>query len=161
MKTRFVSARRVLTVALGMGAALVMGVAFALWTQTGTGSGSAKAIQASPSTVTVDTAAATTGADLYPGFTGGDLYLQVNNPNPYPVRFTDVDAKTVTSSNEAACPASNITLADKSGLTIDLPANSGAVSKSVADVVTLAGSAPDGCQGVSFTVAVALTGTQQ
>ncbi|CAA9338957.1 MAG: hypothetical protein AVDCRST_MAG72-685 [uncultured Nocardioidaceae bacterium] len=151
------SRRAAVTVALTIGA-LFVGVAFASWTADGTGSGSAKATSAVSSTVTADTAS----ADLYPGFTDGDLYFKVNNPNPYAVRFTAMTPGAVTSSDPTGCPASNITVASKSGLTIDVPANtSTAVSKTVTDAVSMAGGAPNGCQGVTFTVAVTLSGGQQ
>ncbi len=158
MATKISSARRMVIVAGGVACALVMGVAFALWTQTGTGTGSAKALQAAPSTVAVDSAT----ADLYPGFDGGDLYFKVDNPNPYPVRFTSMTAGAVTSSNPTGCPESNATVANKSGLSIDVPANTTtAVSKTIADVVTLASNAPNACQGVTFSINVTLSGAQQ
>ncbi len=155
--SKIFSRRTAVTAALTAGA-LCMGVAFAVWTSSGSGSGSAKALSAVNSTVTAETGT----ADLYPGFTGGDLFFTVNNPNPYPVRFTSMTPSTVTSSNETACPATHVTVASKSGLTIDVPANtSTAVSRTIADAVTLAGAAPDGCQGVTFTVSLSLSGLQQ
>lgn len=158
MKTKSSFPRRVLMVAFGAGTALALGVAVAMWSQTGTGSGSAKALDAAPSVVTAGTAT----ADLYPGFTQGDVYFKVTNPNPYPVRFTSMTAGTVTSSDPTNCPASNVTVAGKTGLTIDIPANtSTAVDSTIADVVSMASGAPDGCQGKTFTVAVTLTGSQQ
>jgi len=39
--------------------------------------------------------AATGAADLYPGFTGGDVHFTLSNPNPYPVTFTTMTAGTV------------------------------------------------------------------
>ena len=157
---RKTSPRRILvTASLALGA-LFIGVAFAAWTATGTGSGTAKAISGSSSTVTTDAAGAV--ADLYPGFNAGTVYFQVDNPNPYPVRFTTMTAGAVTSSDEANCPASNVTVANKSGLTIDVPANTTtAVSRTVTNAVSMASAAPDGCKGQTFTIAVSLSGTQQ
>src|SRR3954452_23841610 len=76
------------------------GVAWALWSASGSGSGTAKALTAQTVTVT----AATGTADLYPGYALGDVYFNVTNNNPYPVRFTSITPGTITSSNQAACP---------------------------------------------------------
>ncbi len=160
MKTRSNFARRAMTVAFGVGAALAVGIAFAVWTQTGTGSGEAKASNAQASVVT----AGTSTADLYPGFNGGDLYLQVTNPNPYPVTFTSMTAGSVTSSDTTACPNVNVTATGKTGLSITVPANTNtanAVSATITDVVSMIKAAPDGCQNKTFTVGVTLDGTQQ
>jgi len=69
-------------------------------------------------------------------------------------------AGSVTSSAPGACPASNLTVADTTGLALDVAANATSGSLSISDVVTLASAAPDGCQGVTFTVAVTLVGSQ-
>jgi hypothetical protein len=149
--------RLAVTAALVVGA-LTMGVAFAMWTASGSGSGSAKAIEATASAVSGRAGT----ADLYPGFTNGDLYFTVNNPNPYPVRFTSATFGTVTSSDPVACPATNVSPdASASGLTIDVPANdTTGTDAAIADVVNMASAAPNECQGVSFTIAVTLSGTQ-
>lgn len=137
---------------------LVAGVAFANWTASGSGSGAAKAASATASTVT----AGSPTADLYPGQTEGDVYISVDNPNPYAIRFTSASFSTVTSGNEAGCPASNVTVdASATGLTIDVPAGSAGVASTITDVVSMAGNAPNACQGVTFTIAVTLSGTQQ
>ncbi len=135
---------------------LVAGVAFATWTADGTGSGTARARTAQ--TITVN---ATTGtADLYPGFTQGDVHFILTNTNPYPVQFTSMTPGAITSSAPVACPASNLTVAPASSLGLDVGANATSGSLSIDGVVTLASAAPDGCQGVTFTVAVSLTGSQ-
>jgi len=132
------------------------GVAFALWTANGTGSGQARAVTATTITVT----AATGAADLYPGFTGGDVFFTLTNTNPYPVTFTSMTPGAITSSNEAACPASNLTVATASGLSLAVGANTTSATLSIADKATLATAAPNGCQGISFNVALTLTGSQ-
>jgi hypothetical protein len=132
------------------------GLAFALWNASGSGSGRAQALTAQSVTVN-----ATTGsADLYPGFTLGDLFFTLTNPNPYPVTFTAMTAGAVTSSDPAGCPATNVTVVDASGLTLPVGANATSGTLSIADVVTMAGAAPDACQGDTFTVALTLTGSQ-
>jgi hypothetical protein len=132
-------------------------VAFALWSANGVGTSSAKALTAQSLTVT----AATATADLYPGFTLGDIFFSVNNPNPYPVTITSMTPGTVTSSSPTLCPATNVTVASASGLNIPVAANSTASGQAIANVVTMASTAPDGCQGVTFTINLTLTGSQQ
>jgi hypothetical protein len=135
---------------------LVAGVAFATWTSNGTGSASARARTAQ--TVTVS---ATTGAaDLYPGFDGGDLHFTLTNANPYGIEFTAMTPGVVTSSSPVACPATNLDVDAESGLSLAVGADTTSGALSIADVVTLDGAAPDGCQGVTFTVAVTLSGAQ-
>lgn len=90
------------------------GVAVALWSATGSGSGQAQATTA----VAAEIAAASGEPDLFPGFTDGDVSFTITNDNPYDIEFTDMTAGTVTSSDEANCPASNVTVAGASGLSL-------------------------------------------
>lgn len=135
---------------------LTAGLAIALWSSDGSGSGRAAAISAQ--TVTVN--AATGAADLYPGNTQGDVHFTLTNANPYPIRFTDMTPGAITSNDETNCPASNVTVGSETDLTLDVAANATSGPLSIADVVTLVSGAPDGCQGVTFTIALNLTGTQ-
>ena len=141
---------------IGLIFTLIAGVAFAAWTADGTGSANARARTAQDLTVN----AVTGTADLYPGFTDGDLHFTLTNPNPYAVEFTSMTPGSVTSSAPGACPASNLTVDSASGLSLPVAANATSGTQSIADVVTLAAGAPDGCQGVTFTVAVTLSGAQ-
>ena len=135
---------------------LTAGLAVALWSANGTGSGNARALTAQ--TVTVN---ATTGtADLYPGFTGGDVHFTLTNTNPYPVTFDAMTPGAITSSAPGACPASNVTAASATGLSLPVGANATSGAQSISNVVTMAAAAPDGCQGVTFTIALTLTGSQ-
>jgi hypothetical protein len=131
------------------------GAAAALWSASGTGSGTARSVTAQTVTVT----AATGAADLYPGFTGGDVHFTLTNPNPYAVTFDSMTAGAITSSNPA-CAATNVTVIGATGLSIPVVAGATNVAASVPNVVSMDGGAPDACQGVSFTVALTLTGTQ-
>ena len=143
--------------ALVAGVLLISGVAaFALWSSTGTGSGNARALSAVDITVTATTGA----ADLYPGFTDGDVFFTSANTNPYPVTFTSMTSGTVTSGDEVNCPASNVTVANATGLSLLVPAGATAEPGTIADVVTMDAAAPDGCQGVVFTIGLTLTGVQ-
>ena len=136
--------------------ALGAGIAYALWSGEGTGSGRARATVAVGATL----APADGTPDLYPGFTGGDLYFTIDNPNPYQITFTDMTAGAVTSSDETACPAANVTVTSPvTGLSLVAPpGTSGQLS--ITDVVSMSPDAPDGCQGVAFDIALTLVGTQ-
>ena len=143
---------------LGLAAVIVAaaGTAYALWSSTGSGPGRAEAIEAQSITVT----AATGAADLYPGFAGGDVHFTLTNPNPYPVTFTSMAPGAITSSNPGSCAASLVTVDPASGLGLTVGAGQTTGTQSIADVVALDASAPDGCQGVSFTIQLTLTGAQ-
>ena len=148
--------KKAAAVAAILGLALTAGISVALWTSSGTGSGRARTLTAQ--TITVN--AATGSADLYPGFSGGDLHFTMTNPNPYGVVFTSMTPGAVTSSDPTNCPASNLTVVPASSLSLPVGANATSGVSTIANVATLATSAPDGCQGVSFDVAVTLTGSQ-
>jgi hypothetical protein len=145
--------KKVAILAGALAALLAVGVAFATWTATGSGSGNAKALGA-PATVTVN--ASTGTADLYPGFTQGALYFTLTNTNPYGITFTaaDFSGVTITSSDQPNCPASNVSMTSSSATGLSLHVNGNATSgqESIANVVTMALAAPNGCQNVVFTV---------
>lgn len=152
--------RRMKTVAigagLGVGVATVSAIGFAAWTVTGAGTTSDKALTAAAVTLT---ASATPTADLYPGASGAAQFT-VTNPNPYAVTINTLTFGTVTSSDPTNCPATNITTTAKTGLSIAVPANGTSAPQSVASSFTMATTAPNGCQGVTFTVAATATGVQ-
>jgi hypothetical protein len=148
--------KKIVVSAVAAAVGLTLGAAYAMWSADGTGSGSASALTAE--TVVVN--ASTGAADLYPGFADGDVHFTLTNDNPYPVTFTASTAGDVTSSNPSGCPASNLTVDAARGLTLTVAAGRTSGEQSIADVVTLDGDAPDACQGVTFTVALTLTGTQ-
>jgi hypothetical protein len=156
MHRRHSSKKKVAVVGLVVAALLGGTVAYALWSANGTGSGNAKALTAQ--TITVN--ASTGTADLYPGFTGGKVYFTLTNPNPYAVTMTNMTSGAITSSDPTNCPSSNVTVGNASGLTLNAPANSTTGQLSISNVASMAVGAPDGCQGVTFTVALTLTGTQ-
>ena len=157
MKRPRISPRHIAAGAVAVAAVgALYGTAIASWTSSGTGSGSAKA--ATSQSVTVN--AAVGGADLYPGFTGGDLHFTLTNPNPYAVTFTSMTPGTVVSSDPTNCPGSNVTATSKSGLSLSVAAGATSGTLSIVDVVSMTASAPNGCQGVVFTIPVTLTGAQ-
>ena len=131
-------------------------VAVAAWVTGGTGSGYAKAGTAQAlSTVDVS---ATTSATLYPGATG-DVELEIDNPNPYPVRVTAVSGNgTITSNAGAACNASTgVSFTNRSGLTLDIGANTSAAF-TLSGAVAMTNASDNSCQGAVFTIPVSLTG---
>lgn len=137
-------------------------VAYALWAGTGTGAGRARATTAVAATVDpVDCAAQPGCIDLYPGYTAGDVYFTITNPNPYDITFTDMTPGAVTVlPGNPGCPAGAIVVAPASGLALAAPANATTAELSVLDVVTMVDTAPNECQGASFDIALTLTGEQ-
>jgi hypothetical protein len=151
--------RRKIAAAAGIGTIGAAGiVAYAAWSAAGTGSGSAKALTAQTITAT----AASGTADLYPGGPAGTVYFTLSNPNPYAVTMTGVSYGTITSSDPINCSATNASIDAGAPSTVSFPlsAHASGVSDSIPGVLALAHAAPDGCQGVSFTVALTLSGAQ-
>lgn len=139
-------------------------IALALWSAQGTGSGRARATTAVNATITpVNCTPSPACADLYPGFTDGDLYFTITNTNPYDITFTDMTAGAITvdAGHAAGCPATSITVdSPVTGLSLVAPAGSTTAQRSIADVVTMIAAAPNGCQGASFDIVLTLTGLQ-
>lgn len=136
---------------------LVGGIANAMWAARGAGSGRAAA---SPG-VSVSVTASTGSAELYPGYSSGDATFTLTNTNPYAVTFTDMaTVGTAISSNPTDCPNLNVTAVGKSGIDLVVAANSTSAPVTITDVVTMISTAPNGCQGKTFDIALTLTGTQ-
>jgi hypothetical protein len=150
------SKRTIVVTALVLAVGVVaVGVGLGAWSISGTGNGAAKATTAS--SITLADASAYTSADLYPGATG-NLKLRATNPNPFPVRITAVSGNgTITSDKGAACDASTgVTLANQTGLTLDLAAGATA-TLTVPNSVSMGNSSDNSCQGAVFTVPVSVT----
>lgn len=147
--------KRATILSLALTLVLAGGIGFTLWSSTGSGSGNAKAI--TPVDVTVS--AVTGTADLYPGFTAGDLYFTLTNTNSYDITFTSMTPGTITT-GAAGCAATDITVASASGLSIVVGAGSTSGTLSIADVVSMVSAAPDACKGATFTVGITLSGAQ-
>ena len=134
-------------------------IVLAAWSTSGSGNGYAKAGTASA--LTLGDASASTTADLYPG-ASGTVKLVVTNPNNFPVRITSVAkqaAGTITSDKGAACNASTgVTFNNQTGLTLDLPANSGPTTFSLSGAVSMTNASDNTCQGAVFTIPVDVTG---
>lgn len=161
------SRRAVVAVAAALALVWGGGVAYAYWAATGTGTataGSATALPLGVSAVTSPT------ATLYPGKTE-DLGLLLSNANPYPVSLTKLTAAAVASSDPVACPVANVVLPAAvtaalatGGYTlptpVSVPAGATATAASLSGFITLAATAPDGCQAKTFTVSLSFSGSQ-
>jgi hypothetical protein len=155
---------RFLTIAVSVAAvcALTAGIAWAAWTVSGAGTGAGAATVAQSLTVTALTPSGA-AATLYPGGPAGSVYFQVANPNPFAVTITGLTWGTPTSAFTTGCPNANISLDASAPTTVSIsvPANATAATYSIPNVLDLAHSAPNGCQGVAFNIPVTVTGAQQ
>jgi hypothetical protein len=154
--TRGRLSRKGTIVAVLVGTVFAAGIALAAWTASGNGSGYAMATTAQPLT-TVDVSA-TTAATLYPG-ADGNVKLEINNPNGYPVRFTGVagNGSITVDGGHAACNVASVAFTDQSSLTLDVGAGT-SVAFTLTGAVHMYGTANDSCQGATFTIPVSLTG---
>jgi hypothetical protein len=144
--------RKVVVLAVSLAAAVGASAAFAAWTVGGGGNGTATATTAQNLTTSV----ATTTAALYPGITGADLYLTVNNPNPFPVAISSVNANGAATADAGhpTCVTTGVSFTT-TAVTQTIPA-SGSASFTVAGVA-MDNTSDNGCQGATFTVPVTFT----
>ena len=148
--------KRTTAVAVFLGFLLSAGIAFAAWVASGSGSGTASAI--TPQTVTVT--AHTGTADLFPG-ADGKVFFTLTNANPYSITYTSATVGTITSGDTGNCASSNVTgNTGLTGLTLQVGASTTSGTLSIPAAVHMAHAAPNGCEGVAFTVALTLTGSQ-
>ncbi len=129
--------------------------AFAAWTVGGGGSGTATAVSAQ--NLTTGTAATT--AALYPGISGANLSLSVNNPNPFPVTITSVNADGAAvpdATHASGCVTTGVAYAT-TATSKAIPAN-GSSSFTVAGV-SMSNASDTGCQGATFTIPVSFSAT--
>lgn len=143
-----------LALSLGVGG----GTAWAYFTSTGSGTGHATV--GSPVSLTITATSGT--ADLLPGGTGA-VYFTLTNNNPFGVTFTQVaTGATVVSTNIVACPSANVSISPALPYTftpaVTVSANTTSGTKSIANLVALANTAPSACQNVTFTVTLTLQG---
>ena len=148
--------KRAIVTSLFLGVVLASTVALASWLATGTGKGYAKAGTAQP--LTTNVAAVTTGL-LYPGG-NGDVYITVNNPNPYPVSVTGVTGTTaiVTTDNNSTCDAATgVTFTNQTPSTFTVAANSTG-SMTFTGAAHMSNASDNTCQGETFAIPVSITG---
>jgi hypothetical protein len=79
------------------------------------------------------------------------LPLTVTNPNDHAIRVTSIEVS-VTKTSTASCDASFLSTPDYTGSGFVVPADG---SSMVSLPITMARSAPDACQNVTFTLAYA------
>jgi hypothetical protein len=132
---------------------------YAAWTASGTGNGYAKAGTA----VDLTTSVATATASLYPG-TDGNVKITINNPNPYPVRVTDItgNGAITASGGIGTCTTTGVTYTAQHSLTIDVAAKTGGVdgttTTTLANAAHMDNTSDNGCQSATFTIPVTLAG---
>ena len=141
-----------------IGHSAVNGAAYASFNSTDSGSRSATA----GSTITVTVTATTGTADLLRGGSGA-TYFTLKNANSFGVTFTGVETGAkVVSNNTGACANSYISIGPALPYAfspaISLAAHATSVTQSIPNVVKLLSTAPTGCQGVTFTVTLTLSG---
>jgi hypothetical protein len=151
-----------LVLALGTATALLAavgtGTAFAYFVGgTGSGSGTAATGQA----LTITATAATLSGTLYPGATS-DLVVTITNPYP---NMTMVVASAVAEGTLTESGGTGTCSNGNTGVNVTTPSGitNGTIPASTSKSVTLSGaiqmtsSSPNGCQGATFTVPVAVT----
>lgn len=147
--------RKLIGTGLTVIALAAVGLVYAAWTASGGGQGYAKATNAQALT-TVDVSASTT-ATLYPG-ADGDVLVRVSNPNPYPVRVTDVTGSGAITADAGhpACVTTGVTFTNQTGLTLDVPGG-GQTQTSLSGAAHMSNASDNGCQGATFTIPVTFT----
>jgi hypothetical protein len=137
-----------------------VGLVYAAWTTNGTGSGYAQAGQSQAlSTIDVSASVTTLPNKLYPG-TDGDVLVQVHNPNPYPVRVTQIAANgaVTAAGGTGTCTTTGVSLTTPQTVTIDAAANANSAVTTLTNAAHMSNASQDGCQTATFTIPVSLTG---
>ena len=145
--------RKLAVFMLVMTGATGVGIAFAVWTVGGSGTGTATAT----SSANLTTSVATTTAQLYPGISGANLYLTVNNPNPFAVTVTSVNANGAAVpdvAHAAGCVTTGVVFTTQA--TSQTIAANGSLSFTVPGV-SMTNASDNGCQGATFTIPVTFT----
>jgi hypothetical protein len=152
---KYISRGRIAAAVAGVLVVGTGGAAFAYFHTTGSGTGSVSTGTA----VNVTISAATASNDLFPG-RSGTVSFRLTNTNPFTANFKSVTAASVTSGNQNACPASNITVATLpySISTISVAPGQTKSSQTITGLISMSSGAPSTCQGVSFTVSLTLAG---
>jgi hypothetical protein len=163
------SVKRAIVIGTTLAVAGTATAAYAAWNATGTGNAYAQAGSAQELQITQ----ATTGATLYPGATG-DAFIQVKNPNSYPVEINTIawtPSDGVQASHVAAgasCNNTGVYFGDFSKSTIGsngvlsglkLALGAGETKTFTLDqAVRMINNSEDGCQGATFSIPVKVTG---
>ncbi len=141
----------VIAVVLGLGA----GAAYGYFLGGGSGSGAASTGADPP--VTVVAASGTATDTLSPG-TSGDLLVELDNPNNFPVEIVSVTgAGAVTGSGGiGTCTDTGVTVPTQTGLSVTVAPGVN-VAVQIPDGVTMGASWDSSCPGATFQVPVTIT----
>jgi hypothetical protein len=148
---RFMLAISAACLVAGLGA----GAAYAYFTSSGSGSGGASV--GSMQTVTLAAATATPKTSLLPGATG-DVTLEVDNPNSFPVTLVNVtQAGAITAdSGHPSCTDTAVTFTNQTSLGQTVPPSS-TVTVDLPGAVAMGQASSPGCQGATFSIPVTIT----
>ena len=148
--------KRITIGSLVVGVLMAGSIAFAAWTTNGAGSGYVAA--GSEQDLTTLPVAASTTSLLYPNGTA-DVKVKISNPNPYKVLVTAINNGTGSIlSGDGTCDASNgVAFANQSG-SWTVPA-AGTLIVTLANAASMSNASVNACQGQTFAIPVALTGT--
>jgi hypothetical protein len=124
------------------------GIAYAAWSSTGAGTGQVTAQGSVDSTITGNG-----GTGLYPGATNVTFTVTIDNPNPYPVKVTKINAGTSTAIG--ACAAGTVTSAEVLNPAGSITANGG--TKTYALQATMIGNPDESCKGRTFDLPLTAT----
>jgi hypothetical protein len=150
--------RRTVTGGLALAAALGGTAAWAYWSVGGSGAGSAGTGSLQPITVTALVAGDQAGSALLPGGPAAGVVLRVHNPNPFPVRLSDVAAAGPVTTDVAhpGCTTTGVTFIPPTEP--DIPVAAGTTQlvdlPAAASMATTSSSA---CQGARFAIPVTVT----
>lgn len=152
-------------VAIGTAGATVLGggLAYAFWSTSASGSGTSGT--GTPKPLVISSTGVANPADLVPGGAGAvgvkiDNTVSGGNGNNFSVQVSKVNTLTVTSSDETNCPAANVTANQTLPYTLPTAISVGAntsVTTTIASLVKLSSSAPDLCQGKTFTISLTMS----
>jgi hypothetical protein len=99
-------------------------------------------------------------ADLFPGGAGAAQFT-IDNPGDAAVQLVSVSFGAASSSDPGRCGANYLTVSRTLPLSVRVPEHAQAVAQSVPGAFQLSDDAPDGCQGVTFTVDTTVKGVPE
>ena len=124
------------------------GVAYAAWSSTGSGTGQVTANGSLNSDIT-----ANGGTGLYPGATDVSFVVTINNPNPYPVKVTKINAGS--SLGDGNCAAGTVTSLEVVNPAGVITPNNGTLTYTLK--ASMAGDADNSCQNKTFNLPLTAT----
>lgn len=149
-------------VGVTLGVFIIGSVVLASWLVPGEGDGSAKARTAQA--LTTSDVSGSTVAQLFPGGSG-DVKVKIDNPNPFAVTVTKVEANGAISSDQTGCTDVGGDATKATGVSFStqnlnsgnvVPAN-GSLTLTLANAASMTNASVNACQGAVFTVPVTFT----